>query len=379
MGICNFIFLNGFIFSLFFYSCNDNPSITLSGLRSNDFHVTVDGKSTDLYTLRNKRGMEVCITNYGCRVVSIVLPDKQRKNVDVVLGYDSIGEYISDKMGLGALSGRFVGRIKNGRLNIGGEFFQLKRDMHEVDFVEGNSGFQSKVFNAKQLSKSKIVFTYISPNAEEGFPGNLMCSVTFKLTDENGLDIQYEAETDRSTVVNMAHQIYFNLNRQRFTSSTDEFLSIDANYYLPIDKHMNLMGKKAKVEDSPAMNFKKMHKIADYINDGRCLQINNGHGYDHCYVLNVARNMSKPSVQLYSAETGINLKIYSSDPVVKFYSGNMLDGRIRGKHGAFYNQRSGVVLSAQKLPYLYPFFRKSILKPGQKYTSHVTLKFSVVK
>lgn len=379
MRFCK-LWLIGFLLMLTAYSCNKGPSVTHSGLKTKNFQTVVDGKSTALYVLKNKKGMEVCITNYGGRIVSMMVPDKEGKFRDVVLGFDSIQDYLQQKTDFGAVIGRYADYIKGGRLVIGGKVFHLSQNVSGNCFNGGENGFQDKVFDAQQLSNTKLVLTYISKNEEEGFPGNLMCSVTFKLTDDNCLDICYNADTDRPTVANLTNRIYFNLGGDPLLSNTDELLTILADYYLPINSSFIPRGRKAKVAGTP-MDFRKSMPIGKNINNFRSVQIKNGQGYNHCYVLNTQEDITTVSAELVSPVTGIILAIYTTEPGIQLYSGNLLDGTLKGKHGIIYNQRAAVVLAPQKFPNSpnHPKWPSTLLKPGQKYIGHTILKFTVKK
>jgi len=366
--------------SIILCACNSKPSVSKSKLSVKNFKTLVDGKSTGLYILKNKSDMEVCVTDYGGRIVSLMVPDKNGKPVDVVLGFDSISDYLRQSNDFGAIIGRCSGYIKAGRLVIGKDIFHLTRNASNDCLDGGEKGFQTKVFDAQQIGDSKLVLTYISKNADEGFPGNLVCSVTYKLTDDNALDIEYSADTDRPTVVNLSNRIYFNLSGDGSLSNNDEYLYMQASYYLPIDDSFVPNGKIAKVKGTP-MDFLKFKSIEKNINDGAFQQIRNGQGYNHYFILDTKKDISRISAELFSSKSGIVLSILTDEPGIYFYSGNQLDGTMRGKNNKVYDQRTAVVLSPQHFSDAvnHSEWPSAILKPGQKYKAHTIYKFSIKK
>jgi aldose 1-epimerase len=361
-------------------ACTERPSTTLSKLKSEDFHTVVDGKTTDLYVLKNNNKMEVCITNYGGRIVSIMVPDRHRVLRDVALGCDSIGDYLHQSTDMGAIIGRYAGIIKNGHAHIEGERYQLQRNEDNNCVDGGEKGFQDKVFDAQQISSSTLILTYISKNEEEGFPGNLVCTVTYKLTDDNTLDIKYSADTDRPTFVSLTNRIYFNLSGNPSLPALDELLAIRAKYFLTINKSRIPTGKFGRVKGTP-MDFIKLRPISKHINDLAFQQIKATSGYDHCYVLNDGTDIKDISCELADTKTGIKLDIFTDEPCVQFYSGNRLDGTIRGKQNIGYNQFAGIVLAPQHYPNaaLHPHWGSVLLKPGQKYEGHTIYRFTLQK
>ena len=206
---------------------------TESGLLQSKFQTEVDGKKTDLFTLRNKDNMEVCITNFGGRIVSVMVPDKDGQMRDVVLGFDSIQDYISKPSDFGASIGRYANRINQGKFTLDGVEYQLPRNNYGHCLHGGPQGFQYRVFDAVQPNPQEVELTYVAKDGEEGFPGNITCKVLMKLTDDNAIDIRYEAETDKPTIVNMTNHSYFNLDGDA-GSNADHLLTVDADYYLSL-------------------------------------------------------------------------------------------------------------------------------------------------
>ena len=320
---------------------------TASGLEPANFRTEVDGKQTDLFVLENKNGMEVCITNFGGRIVSVMVPDKDGVMRDVVLGFDSIQDYIKFPSDFGATIGRYANRINQGKITVDGVEYQLPRNNYGHCLHGGPKGYQYQVFDARQLSSQVLELTYLSKDGEEGFPGNLTCKVTFSLTDDDAIDIRYSAETDRTTVVNMANHSYFNLDGDPSKSNSDYLLTIDADAYTPVDSTFMTTGEIVSVEGTD-MDF---------------------------------RTPTAVGATLESPSTGIVLDVYTNEPGIQIYAGNFLDGTLTGKKGIVYGHRASVCLETQKYPDTpnKPEWPSALLKPGEKYDSHCIYRFSVKK
>ena len=352
---------------------------TDSGLLQSKFQTEVDGKKTDLFTLRNKNNMEVCITNFGGRIVSVMVPDKDGQMRDVVLGFDSIQDYISKPSDFGATIGRYANRINQGQFTLDGVEYQLPRNNYGHCLHGGPQGFQYRVFDAELLNPQELQLTYRAEDGEEGFPGNITCKVLMKLTDDNAIDIQYEAETDKPTIVNMTNHSYFNLDGDA-GSNAEHLLTIDADYYTPVDSTFMTTGEIVPVEDTP-MDFRTPMPVGERINDFDFVQLKNGNGYDHNWVLNAKGDINRRAASLKSQKTGIVLDVYTNEPGVQVYAGNFLDGSLTGKKGITYNQRASVCLETQKYPDTpnKPEWPSAVLRPGEKYMSQCIFKFSVDK
>ena len=352
---------------------------TDSGILQSNFRTEVDGKKTDLYILRNKNNMEVCITNFGGRIVSVMVPDKDGQMRDVVLGFDSIQDYISKPSDFGASIGRYANRINQGKFTLDGVEYQLPRNNYGHCLHGGPQGFQYRVYDAVQLNPQELQLTYVAKDGEEGFPGNITCKVLMKLTDDNAIDIQYEAETDKPTIVNMTNHSYFNLDGDA-GSNAEHLLTIDADYYTPVDSTFMTTGEIVPVEDTP-MDFRTPMPVGERINDFDFVQLKNGNGYDHNWVLNAKGDINRRAASLKSQKTGIVLDVYTNEPGVQVYAGNFLDGSLTGKKGITYNQRASVCLETQKYPDTpnKPEWPSAVLRPGEKYMSQCIFKFSVDK
>ncbi|MDR0939385.1 MAG: galactose mutarotase [Mediterranea sp.] len=352
---------------------------TESGLLRSNFQTEVDGKKTDLYVLRNKNNMEVCVTNFGGRIVSVMVPDRTGQMRDVVLGFDSIQDYINVPSDFGATIGRYANRIGQGKFTLDSVEYQLPKNNFGHCLHGGPKGFQYRVFDATQPNPQEIQLTYLAKDGEEGFPGNIQCKVTMTLTDDNAIDIAYEATTDKPTIVNMTNHSYFNLDGDA-RSNADHLLMIDADTYTPVDSTFMTTGAIDSVAGTP-MDFRIPTPVGKNIDDFDFVQIKNGHGFDHNWILNTKGDDTKVCASLESPKTGILLDVYTNEPGIQVYSGNFLDGTIKGKHGIVYNPRASVCLETQKYPDSpnKPEWPSPVLRPGETYHSHCVFRFSVAK
>ena len=279
---------------------------TLSGLKRTDFQSVVNGDSTDLYLLKNANGMEVTVTNYGGRIVSVMVPDKEGNMQDVVLGYDSIADYMAVNNDFGATIGRYANRIANGKVTIEGVEYDLPTNNFGHTLHGGPNGFQKQIFKGMQPDSQSVVLTYLSVDGEENFPGNLNVKVTMTLTDDNAIDIAYEAETDKETVVNLTNHSYFNLSGDPSQTILDHMLTIHADEYTPVDRTFMTTGAIEKVEGTP-MDFRTAMAIGEKIDQYDFEQLKNGDGYDHNWVLNTNGDVSMVAASVWSPVTGIRL------------------------------------------------------------------------
>lgn len=352
---------------------------TASGLNPADFQTEVDGKQTALYTLTNANGMEVCITNFGGRIVSVMVPDRGGVMRDVVLGFDSIADYVKYPSDFGATIGRYANRIGQGKFSLDGVDYQLPTNNYGHCLHGGPKGFQYRVFDAVQPDQHTLKLSYLSKDGEEGFPGNLNCTVTFTLTDDNAIDIQYGAETDKPTIVNLTNHSYFNLDGDPSRDNSEYLLMVDADNYTPVDSTFMTTGEIVTVEGTP-MDFRQPTAVGARIDDD-FQQLKNGLGYDHNWVLNTKGDDSRACATLVSPKTGIKLEVFTNEPGIQVYAGNFLDGTLRGKKGITYGRRASVCLETQKYPDTpnKPEWPTAVLRPGEKYDSHCIFRFSVEK
>ena len=368
-----------------FSSCQSSQEVkTLSGLNPKDFETVVDGDSTALYVLTNKNGMEVCVTNFGARIVSVMVPDVKGQLQDVVLGFDSIGQYIRIPSDFGAAIGRYANRINKGQISVGGETIQLPVNNYGHCLHGGPQGWQYKVFKATPIGTSGLKLTLVSPDGDLNFPGNVTVSVTYRLTDDNAIDIQYEGTTDKETILNMTNHSYFNLNGDASTPITDDTLFINADAFTPVDSTFMTTGEITSVAETP-FDFTTPTPIGARIDMEDNEQLANGHGYDHNWVLRESNDITTVAAKVVSPVTGIVLEVLTDQPGIQIYTGNFLDGTVTGKKGVVYNRRAAICLETQVYPdspnksLVNPSWPSPYLKPGETYTHHTIFRFSVNK
>lgn len=350
---------------------------TLSGLNTKDFVGKADGKETGLYVLKNSRGLEACITNYGGRLVSLLVPDRNGILKDVVLGYGSIAEYLAVDGNYGALIGRYGNRIKNGTFTLDGVTYDLPKNNNGHCLHGGPKGFHNQIWDAEQIDAQTLKLTYLSKDGEEGFPGNLNVTVIYKLTDDNAIDIQYEATTDKPTVVNLTNHSYFNLSGNLGTQIMDHYIYIDADSFTAVDE--TLIPIAITSVDSTPMDLRRPVLISVGINDDY-EQIALGKGYDHNWVLNTKGDLAKIAAKVYHDGSGIVMDVYTNEPGIQFYSGNFMSNADNGKLGVKYLHRGALCLETQHYPDSpnQPLFPSTVLRPGEKYASRCIYMFKTV-
>ena len=355
---------------------------TVSGLNPKDFKSTYNGKPTALYTLTNEKGMEVCITNFGGRIVSVMVPDKNGQMQDVVLGFDNIQDYFPENNAsdFGAAIGRYANRINQGKITIDGTEYQLPQNNFGHCLHGGPTGWQYQVYECVESDAKHVKLLRVSPDGDNGFPGEVKAYVTYTLTDDNKIDIQYEATTTAPTVINMTNHSYFNLSGDPANHSiVQDIICVNATNYTPVDSTYMTTGEIAPVKNTP-FDFTTPTYIFSYI-DAKHEQIKNGNGYDHNWVLNTQGDISKLAALLYSEESGITMMVYTDEPGIQVYSGNFLDGTVTGKKGVTYQKRSAICLETQKYPDTpnKPEWPSALLRPGETYHSHTIFAFSTRK
>lgn len=365
---------------------SDNRGVaTRSGLYPNDFEANIKGKRTHLYTLSNSKGMEVCLTNFGARIVSIMVPDRRGTLRDVVLGYDNIAQYADYQhfgSDFGAAIGRYANRINQGRIIVDGKTVQLPRNNYGHCLHGGFTGWQYQVYDGKQLNDSTVEMSLVSPDGDNGFPGTVRATVRYTLTADNAIDIRYEATTDKKTVINMTNHSYFNLNGNPSQHCENQLLYINADSYTPADTTYMPTGQMLKVAGTP-MDFRKPTPLSKDINNQRFAMTRNARGFDHNWCLNTWHNgqpdESTVAASLYSPKTGIMLQVFTNEPGMQVYTGNFLDASFAGKHGYRYPKHSAVCMETQHYPDSpnHPEWPSTWLETGKKYSSHCIYKFSV--
>ena len=361
-------------------SCGQQPqsNLTKSGLDPQKFVTEVNGKPTGLYTIKNSNGMEVCVTNFGGRIVSIMVPDRNGTYQDVVLGFDSIADYINKPSDFGAAIGRYANRINKGIIVLDGDSIQLPVNNFGHCLHGGPKGWQYQVYEGQQVNDSTLTMTMHSPDGDENFPGAVTAVVTYALTADNAIDIKYEATTDKKTVINMTNHSYFNLSGDPSQPATDHILYVNADNYTPVDSTYMTTGEIAPVKDTP-MDFTTPKAVGQDIDKFDFVQLKNGNGYDHNLVLNTNGDIQQLAAKLTSPVSGISLEVYTNEPGIQVYSGNFLDGTLSGKKGVVYNKRASVCLETQHYPDSpnKPEWPSVILEPGQTYQSECIFKFTV--
>lgn len=354
----------------------------ISGLKREDFQAMVQGKETDLYTLTNAQGMEVSITNYGGSLVSIMVPDREGKMANVIQGHDCIQDCLSSpEPFLSTLVGRYGNRICRGKFTMNNKEYSLSINNGPNHLHGGPTGCHARVWDAEQLNNQELVLRYTFAYYEEGFPGEVQMTVKYSLTNDNELVIDYRGTTNKKTVVNMTSHGFFSLTGigTPTPSQLDTILTINADFYVPIDENSIPTGEIRKVEGTP-FDFRTPKPVGrDIAADDE--QIKNGTGYDHCYVLNkrepgeltLAASMVEPS-------TGRTMECWTTEPGVQFYSDNWADG-YKGQHGATFGKHSGLCFEAQHFPDSpnRAHFPSTQLKPGEVYVQKTIYKFGVDK
>lgn len=354
-----------------------SEGLTKSGLDPSKFETTVDGKAVKLYVLKNKAGMEVCATNYGGRIVSVTVPDRNNQWRDVVLGHDSIADYIHIDGNFGALIGRYGNRINQGRFTLDGVEYQLPQNNYGHCLHGGPKGFHHSVWDATQPNDTTLELTLHSSDGEAGFPGNLDVKVVYTLTSDNALCLQYTATTDKPTVVNLTNHSYFNLSGNAANDVLNDTVQFDANAFTPIDSTFMTWGEIRPVEGTP-FDFRAGKTVGQDI-EADDEQLKNGLGYDHNMVLNTGGDLSKVACRISDPTNGIVLRVYTTEPGIQFYTGNFLDGKVKGKGGIAYPRRGAICVETQHYPDSpnQPNYPSVVLRPGETYSSTCIYKFSV--
>jgi aldose 1-epimerase len=381
----------GFLLSATVISCNNGTSTQKTKSTMNDsaasylldktgFERTIDGKKTDLYILKNKNGAIATFTNYGGRLVSLQVPDKNDSLVNVVCGFKSIEDYEkSTEPYFGATIGRYGNRIAKGKFSLDGKQYSLFINNPPNTLHGGKKGFQYQVFDAVQPDSNTVVFTRTSPDMEEGYPGNLKVKVTYTLTNDNAVEMEYEATTDKNTVVNLTNHAFFNLNGEGSGTILNHEVQIFADNYTPIDSTLIPTGKIEPVANTP-FDFREFHTIGSRINEDN-QQLKNGKGYDINFVLDSAQKDPHLAAKVIGDKSGIEMTVYTDQPGLQFYSGNFMFGKNTFNNGSKDEYRTAFAMETQHFPDSpnEPSFPTTVLKPGEKYHSKSTYVFSVKK
>lgn len=353
----------------------------ISQIYSKDFKSTIEGKNVDLFFLRNELGMEVAVTNYGCTLLSIMVPDKHGKFANTILGHSSLEDILAcPEPFLNTTIGRYANRICKGHFILKGKEYNLTINNGPNALHGGPTGFHARVWDAVQLDKQTLKLSYISANGEEGYPGNLSVEIIYQLDNKkNDLIMKYKATTDQTTVVNLTNHAFFNLKgiANPTPSIEDNIVTINADFFTPMNEVSIPTGEIRCVKNSP-MDFTSPHKVGDRINDDD-EQIKFGAGYDHCYVLNkIEANTLTEAATCYDPTSGRKLTVLTTEPGVQFYTGNWLGG-FKGAHGATFPARSALCFEAQRFPDTpnRPYFPTCVLNPNEEYTQTTIYGFTV--
>ncbi|UXX81025.1 galactose mutarotase [Reichenbachiella carrageenanivorans] len=356
-------------------SCRQNPE-AIKLIDNANFQEVVDEKDVDLYTLKNQSGLTAQITNYGGRVVSLWVPDKNGNFADIVLGYDSLQGYlVSSEIYFGALIGRYGNRINKGQFTLQDSTYSLATNNGDHHLHGGDKGFNNVVWDAIQVSDVELKLHYLSKDGEEGYPGNLDVVVTYKLTDNNELEINYVATTDRATPVNLTHHSFFNLHGAGQGSINDHILQINATKYTPVTDGLIPTGTVEEVLNTP-FDFTAPMPIGARVNSNH-QQLNYGYGYDHNFILD-GEGM-KLAATVVDPISMRKMEVFTDEPGLQFYGGNFLSGKEVGKGDLPYEYRTAFCLETQHFPDSpnQDHFPSTILAPGETYTSTCIYKFSV--
>lgn len=380
-----------FLLTLLNLGCKENKKENPSGMETvkteqgNDpiqktiFGEMPDGTKVEKYTLKNTKGMEIDVITYGGIITRWTAPDKEGNYEDIVLGFDDLQQYLDSNPYFGALIGRYGNRIAKGKFTLDGETYTLVTNDGENHLHGGEKGFDKVVWQAKAESTEEgasLELTYTSADGEEGYPGKLEVKVTYILTEDNELDVRYEATTDKPTIVNLTQHSYFNLSGDFTQSVLDHELFLDADAYLPVDSGLIPTGEFRDVSGTP-FDFKQPKLMGKEIN-AEDEQLKLGKGYDHCWVLNQEDGNYGLAASAYHPKTGRLLEVYTDEPGIQFYSGNFLDGTLPAQKGGTYGQRAGFCLETQHYPDSpnqenFPSVR---LDPGETYSSRTLFKLS---
>ena len=348
------------------------------GVTRAPFGKTADGKAVEMFTLTNANGVEVRAITYGAIVTSIRVPDRAGAMADVVLGFDRLDGYLGTHPYFGTIVGRYGNRIAGGKFTLDGKTYTLATNNGPNHLHGGKVGFDKAVWTgAAAAPGARVVLTHTSPDGDEGYPGTLKATVTYTLTDHNELVVDYLATTDKATPINLTQHTYFNL------AGTGDILghelTLHADRYTPVDATLIPTGELAPVAGTP-FDFRKPTPVGARI-DGAHEQLKHGGGYDHNFVLNGKAGELRPAARLADPKSGRTLDVSTTEPGVQFYSGNFLDGTLKGKSGQVYQRRAGLCLETQHYPDSpnKPQFPSSILRPGQEYRTKTVFRFGVVR
>lgn len=371
--ICLIALIGGLI------ACTESMPEKTATITQQPFGKTTDGKSVDLYTLTNTNDMVVTIANYGATVVSIQVPDKKGTLGEVTLGYDNLDGYLEKGSYFGAIVGRYGNRIAKGEFTLNDATYTLATNNGVNHLHGGNKGFDKVVWEASPIEGEEVgvKLTYVSNDGEEGYPGTLTSTVIYTLTNDNALKIEYDASTDKPTVVNLTNHAYFNLKDGGASSILDHELMIAADHFTPVDSTLIPTGELRPVQGTP-FDFREMNAIGARI-DHENEQLGIGLGYDHNFVFSNKAGVLRKVAEVYEPTSGRTMEVETTQPGVQFYSGNFLDGSITSRGGDVYKKRNAFCLETQHFPDSpnQPEFPSVVLNPGENYQHATVYRFGV--
>jgi aldose 1-epimerase len=368
--LASFLFLGAILFT----GCSKGPKIT-----KESFGKLKDGKEVSVFTLVNAKGLKARITNYGAKIVSIEVPDRNGKLADVTFGYNNAEGYEAGDHYFGSIVGRYANRIAKGKFTLDGVDYKLALNNGSNTLHGGPTGFHSQLWNAEIITKDSypsLKLTYHSPDMQEGYPGNMDVTVTYTWTADNALKIDYEATSDKNTVCNLTNHVYFNLKGEGNGDILDHEVMINADAITPVDTTLIPTGELRPIKGTP-FDFLTATAVGKRIKE-KYDQLLTGNGYDHNFVLNTKNSISVLAASAYEPASGRMVEVYTTEPGIQFYTGNFLDGTQTGKAGKPYNFRNGLCFEAQKFPDSpnHPAFPTAELKKGDKYTQTTIYKFT---
>ncbi len=369
----NLIYALIFVFAI---SCTSEKKQDIQLMDAKNFSKTINGKEVNLFTLKNKNGLVTQITNYGGRIVSLWVPDKNGTFADVSIGYNNIDAYINNtETYFGALIGRYGNRIGKGQFVIEEDTFKLDINDGENSLHGGSLGFHKQVWDAKQVGENKLELTYTSADGEQGYPGTAEIKVVYELTDADELKIEYFATTDKPTHINLTNHTYFNLAGEGSGTINDHLLMINADGYTPVDAGLIPTGEIATVEGTP-FDFRTPTVIGARVNDDNG-QLKLGGGYDHNWVLNTNNEAFTLAATLKDPVSGRTMDVLTTEPGIQFYGGNFISGEFDGKYGKKLNYRESLCLETQHFPNSpnQENFPSTLVQPGEEYHTTTIYKF----
>ena len=341
-----------------------------------EFGKLPSGETVELYTLKNAKGVEADISTYGGVIVSLKVPDRSGALGDIVLGFDDLKGYLTPPPYFGALIGRYGNRIGHAQFTLDGVTYKLFKNDGDNSLHGGKRGFDKVLWKAKPGDGQSLELTYLSKDGEEGYPGNLSVTVVYTLTDNNELKIDYSATTDKDTVLNLTNHSYFNLAGQGEGDILNHQIMINADKFTPVDKGLIPTGELRDVANTP-LDFRQAHAIGERIGSDY-EQIVLGGGYDHNFVLNRSGDGLSLAARVTEPKSGRVMEVLTTQPAIQFYTGNFLDGTLKGKGGKVYARRSALCLETQHYPDSpnHPDFPTTELKPGEQYHTTTVYRFS---